>query len=101
MKIDVSAIVVRHMDTQEILDVQIIDDMYCETGITYPAGLVTIEEIKEYAIQIYGDRAEISMADVISKVAFGKDFYFQYEAKDLPSIGKVQVRIETKEIDWE
>ena len=101
MKVQVQAVVVRHKDTKELLDVQIIDDVYCETLVVYPAGLVTVDEIKSYATQIYGDRAEKLMADIISKVAFGKDFCIQYEAKDIPSIGKVQVGIESKEIDWE
>lgn len=102
MKVKVQAVVVRHKDTQELLDLpSIINNLYCETLVVYPAGLITIEEIKEYATQIYGDRAEKLMADTISKVAFGKEFCIQCEAKDLPSIGKVQVCMETKEIEWE
>jgi hypothetical protein len=101
MKVQVQAVVVRHKDTKELLDVQIIDDVYCETQVTYPAGLVTVEEIKEYAVKVWGPNAERNMAKKISAVVFGNDFHFQHEAKDLPSIGKVQVGIELKEIDWE
>ena len=100
MKVQVSAVVVRNKDTQELLDVQVIDDNYCETHITYPAGLVSVDEIKAYATLVWGTRADKNMAKEISAVVMGNDFYLQYEAKDLPSIGKVQVTIESKEIDW-
>jgi len=101
MKVQIEALVVRDKDTNELLDVNIIDDPYCETGVTYPAGYVTLDEIKEYAQKLWGDNAEKAAANIISAVAFGRSFYLQHEAKDLPSLGRVAVRIETKEIEWE
>lgn len=103
MKIEVQviAIVVRDKDTKELLDIQILKSWDSEVTVKYPPKYVSIEEITEYALRIFGDSAERAMATEITAVALGKEFSLSGEAKDIPSIGRIQVSIESKEIEWE
>jgi len=98
MKIEVKALVVRDITSGYINDIILISDMYDEVGVEYKP-----DDIKDFATlkDAVGKWSEGTRKDIYFKYLEGQPFVIHGEAKDIPSIGYLNVRIETKTIEWE
>jgi len=95
----ISAVVVKNKSTGKILQFESIDDCYCEVCVEYPNELVSIQDLIDYGVKVYGQgRAFQCMASYLDKHQSGGLISFQCEARHLPNIGDVEVSIETREI---
>jgi len=100
MKVNAEFVVMRNTITNEVIDAKSISDMYDEIGLEYPAELFSKEELENELIRIWGkDRYIINGAHYLQQYVNDGYVRFQYEAKDLPSIGKIKVSCETMEVE--
>ena len=92
MNYEITALVVKNKNTGEVLDIQSIDDMYCEVCVEYPAYLISQEDLLNYfgSFERAGKYLDLHKG--------GRSFALQYEAKDIPSLGDVEVGVETRQI---
>jgi hypothetical protein len=95
MKTEINAVVVRHKDDNRILDIIPIGDVYNEVLFEYLIDYCTPDELSE-AFSDWGYRT-----DIVKEFEKSGRYILQNEAKDVLSVGRIAVKIETKEIDWE
>jgi len=101
MKIEIELLVVKNRATGEILEVKPIEGMYTNVAITYPPGTVGIDAILEWGRSIWGDRVFESCAYYLTAVEQGNHFCIEGEAKDVPSLGNVDVSFTAITLDTE
>lgn len=100
-KFTINALVARDIRNDKIIDLIGITDSYSEVDLEYPYQLVTVDDIISWGKKVYGDRCYSSVARYLDCVTNGRNFTMQSEAKDLPSIGYMKVRIEEVEVEVE
>jgi hypothetical protein len=98
-KFEITALVVRNKKTQEILEVQIIKDYDTRIQVDYPVELVgSFEDVKK-AVKNFSPSVRQSC---YTQFAESDKIHISDEPAGIfPNIGDVQVKVETKEIEWE
>lgn len=94
-KVAVNALVVTYGDCTIV---KVIRDEEEDSCVSYPHHQVTLEQITEAAIMLYKDDKQLGR--VLRAYLNGQDIQFDGYASQLPSIGGVTVKIETKILDW-
>jgi hypothetical protein len=96
MNTKIMALVVRHKDTNRILDVIPVGNQYDDVLVEYLSEYCTKEEL----LNAYRGWSKSTRNDIAENFDRAGIHTIQCEAKDVPSVGKMKVAIETKEIDW-
>jgi len=98
----VIAIFSRNKDTRKILNFESLNDMYNEVCVEFYPDLVSKEEVIEWAKSIWGERWENKQVERYLKAIDNEEsFIIQFEAKDIPNLGKQEVNIESRFVDWD
>jgi hypothetical protein len=98
MKRKVLAIVSRNKLTNEVLDFEMIPDLFTEVLVYYPLSLVSKQEFMNYLKSKTHKDIPINIEKFYSKDKI--DYKLCDSAVHLPSLGNVIVAIENKEMEW-
>ena len=101
MQAEITAHVVRLANTNEIVDIESISDMYSEVCVTMYATQVSEAALISWLKRVWGSNWAKMGASMLKSYCDDGFFVVQGEAKDMPDLGNYICRIETKTVDWE
>jgi hypothetical protein len=101
MKIQVNYLAVRNKETRDLLDVFVLteDAIYDEVDVQYYPGLVTKDDVIEWAKLRGVKNIYTSVGHHLDRLDKGMSFTLQMEARYIPSLGNMEVKIEKTYVD--
>lgn len=101
MQAELTTHVLRLKSTNEIVDIESINDMYSEVCVKFYATQVSEEQLIGWLKGVWGDRWAKHGSEMLQSYGENGYFHIQGEAKDIPCLGNYLSCIETKTMEWE
>lgn len=99
MKINIELLVATNVLTGEVINALPISSMYETVSVNYPGELVSDNDVIEWGKSVWGTNVYKNVAHYLDEKLEDGYFTLEGEAKDLPDLGDVVLRLKTVELD--